>query len=169
MKIGKIFLLIFMFLGIIFLTIFVSGFKTDYLNIIETESNNFSLNKNLVLAIIKTESKFDKNAVSSAGAIGLMQVIPSTGVWIAEKLNVENFKIDDLYNEEINIKFGCFYLKYLFDRFEDESVVICAYNAGPNLVASWLLDENYSKNNKTLLKTPYEETNNYLTKVKFNN
>jgi soluble lytic murein transglycosylase len=129
-------------------------------NFVVKYSNEYGIEKALVFAIIKTESNFDANAKSSSGAMGLMQIIPSTANWIADELDE---KIDDnsLFDEETNIKFGCFYLNYLFSKFKTKNAVICAYNAGEGAVQKWL-DEN---GEVVLSKIDYSETLNYLKKV----
>ena len=123
-------------------------------------AKEFGLEPALVYAIIKTESNFNSEAVSPAGAMGLMQIIPSTAKWIAGELN-EEFNENNLYNPETNIKYGCFYLKYLFDKFDNIDAVICGYNAGETIVKSWL-DE---KGNIDIDKISYTETKNYYKKV----
>lgn len=148
------------------LAFFLSGFKTTYLDLVKVECEKYDLDENLILAMIKSESKFDKNAVSKAGAIGLMQILPSTASWIAEKLEKDDFIQNQLFNEKTNIEFGCYYISYLLDLFgNNEKLSICAYNAGPNVVNNWLKDESYSKDGQNLDYIPYKETSNYYNKV----
>ncbi len=125
-------------------------------------SDYYGLDRALVFSIIKVESSFDKNAVSQAGAVGLMQITPSTAEYVS-KLSGE--KEYNLTNEDTNIKFGCFYLKYLFDRFNERDTVICAYNAGEGNVNTWLKNKEYSKDGKTLLNVPFAETKEYRAKI----
>lgn len=124
-------------------------------------SEKYDLEISLVYSIIKTESNFNKNAVSPSGAKGLMQLIPSTAKWIADKLNLDYFD-EMLFDPEINIQFGCFYLNYLYQKFNNREVVICAYNAGETVIKNWI-DEN---GNLIEDKISYAETKNYLKKVK---
>lgn len=131
-----------------------------YKNFVVKYSEEYNLEIALVYAIIKVESNFDKNAISSAGARGLMQLLPSTARWIAEELN-EPFDEEKLFNEETNIKFGCFYLNYLFAKFKNLDAVVCAYNAGEGVVREWL-DEN---GNVLKEKIAFEETKNYYSKI----
>lgn len=169
MNIGKFALLCFVLIAIFSIGMFFTSFKTDYLQIVKQECLQYDLDENLVLAIIKSESKFNKNAVSKAGAVGLMQILPSTADWIAEKLNILNFNLEQLKDANINIKFGCYYLNYLkINYFDDENLIICSYNAGPNAVMNWLNNKEYSSDGKTLKVIPFEETKTYLNKVKFN-
>lgn len=134
--------------------------KTKYSNYVIKYSNEHEIDSNLVYAIIKVESDFDKNAVSKSGAMGLMQIIPNTAKWIASELNEEYLK-EKMFEAETNIKYGCYYLKYLFDKFENTDIVICAYNAGEVAVMRWI-DDNGALNRD---KVDYIETKNYLKRV----
>ncbi len=125
-------------------------------------ANEFRLNKYTVYAFINVESSFNENAISPKGAIGLMQILPSTATFIAERLNVSNY---NLSNPETNVMFGCFYLRYLENKFNDFRLVICAYNAGETRVREWLKDTRYSKDGITLNHIPYKETKNYVDKI----
>ena len=125
-------------------------------------SKEFNLDSKLVFSTIKVESSFNKKAVSSRGAKGLMQITDSTGEFIAVKLQESNY---DLFNEQTNIKFGCYYLRYLLDRFDNLTVVLCAYNAGEGNVSKWLNTIEYSKDGKTLVKIPFKETEEYVKKI----
>ncbi len=135
-------------------------YKKKYSNFVIKYSAEYNLDKALVYAVIKTESDFDAGAVSPSGALGLMQMIPSTASWVADELG-EEYSRDRLFEPDTNIKYGCFYLRYLFDKFDDIEIVVCAYNAGENAVLLWLDD-----NGKLVKdKISYKETKNYLSKV----
>lgn len=136
-------------------------YKEEIIN----ETDSFGLSSALIAAIIYTESGFDENDISNAGAVGLMQIMPDSGKWIAGKLGID-FNESMLKDPDTNIKLGCWYVKYLMDRFSDMDSVLAAYNAGPNKVADWLDDKNYSQDGKTLTNIPYDETKNYVEKVK---
>jgi soluble lytic murein transglycosylase-like protein len=83
----------------------------------------------MVLAVASTESAFRQSEVSSAGAIGVMQVLPSTAEFIARNLGVKEF---DIHNVRTNIRFGTWYLKYLLSRYHyDYPSAIKSYNCGP--------------------------------------
>ena len=90
----------------------------------------------------------------------MMQIMPKTGQWISELLGYRNFREEDLFDPEINVRFGCCYLFYLFTRFSEEWQVVAAYNAGEGQVAEWLAKEI----DETTV--PFSETSNYLKKVK---
>ena len=131
-----------------------------YNKMVSDYSSEYKLESALVYAIIKAESGYNPKAKSSAGAIGLMQIIPSTGKWIASELG-EEFTEERLYDPNTNIKYGCFYLNYLFKKFNNMGAVICAYNAGENNIKSWL-----NENGEIIEeKINFEETKNYYKKV----
>ena len=121
------------------------------------------LDKFLVAAVIKTESNFIHDA-HSGKARGLMQLTDETAEWIAGKMGIE-FKTDDVDIPEINIKMGCWYLKYLIDKYDNVDTALAAYNGGMGNVSKWLADKRYSDDGKTLKYIPFEETRNYVKKV----
>ena len=125
-------------------------------------SKEFYLDSALVFSVIKVESGFNLKAKSPKGAVGLMQILPSTAEYIAKSLGVKNY---DLYNVDTNIRFGCYYLRYLINKFTGLTESLCAYNAGEGNVRSWLKDDRYSSDGKTLQKIPFSETNNYVNKI----
>jgi len=133
-----------------------------YDKIIKRESSRCGLEFAFIKAVVCVESSFNEDSVSKAGAVGLMQIMPSTAQFVAER---NNLPIGDLFNPEYNVSVGVLYLRYLFDKFEDERVVLCAYNAGEGNVAEWLKNTNYSSDGKTLLEIPFKETKNYVDKV----
>ena len=124
-------------------------------------SDTFSLDPFLVFSVIKIESGFDENALSNKGAKGLMQIIEPTAKFIAEALDVKNY---DLYDADTNIRFGCYYLRYLLDRFEIQNTALCAYNAGEGNVNDWLSENSLSKDGKNLDYIPFKETREYIKK-----
>lgn len=131
---------------------------------VEESSVKYNIDKNFIYAVIKVESGFDKKAISSKGAMGLMQITPKTAEYIA-KLKGENTEQIDLFNENINIDYGAFYLRYLLDKFKCLESAICAYNAGEGKVKGWLKNKEFSDNGITLKIVPYLETNEYLKKI----
>ena len=136
-------------------------FPKKHKNFVAAYAEEVGLEAALVYAVIKVESDFKEDAVSKSGAIGLMQILPSTGKWIAEQLNVQ-YVSDVMFEPETNIRFGCFYLNYLFEKFKDKDIVICAYNAGEGKVFDWI------ENGELLIdKIDYKETRNYLEKVNY--
>ena len=115
---------------------------------------------------MKTESKFDDNAHSHKNAVGLMQITVETGEWAANEMGYTTFSKDDLYDEQYNIRMGCWYLRWLGDMFNnDRDLMVAAYNAGPTNVQNWLKDKNYSSNGKNIEYIPFGETKKYVDKV----
>jgi soluble lytic murein transglycosylase len=105
---------------------------------IDRGSKERNLPPELVLAVIREESRFDEEIISPAGACGLMQIMPSTGEWIGKKIGRKHIVMQDLRDPGFNIEAGCWYLRFLLDR-SDESIVaaLAAYNAGHGRMESW--------------------------------
>lgn len=129
----------------------------------EAAANNFD--PDFICAVISEESRFNKNAVSESGAMGLMQLMPATAVQMAIEIDLESFTLNDLFDETINIRLGVKYLRYLKNKFFSIGTVLAAYNAGEGVVSEWLMDESYSLDGVTLITTPYKETNAYIENV----
>lgn len=129
-------------------------------------SKEFNLDPLLVFAVIKAESNFDRYAVSSKGAKGLMQVTDKTGIWAAEKIGIKDFTPANMFVSETNIRIGCWYLSKLKKQFDGDIVLaITAYNSGSGRVQEWLKDEKLSSTGKNLQKIPFSETDKYVKKV----
>lgn len=151
--------------GVWGLVLAIPRYPLAYSSNIEKYAEKFDLAPELVASVIFAESSFRKNIVSSKGAIGLMQVLPSTAEEVAEKLQIEDYKNELLYNADINLFIGCYYLKSLIDKFDNEELALVGYNAGPATVNRWLKNEKYSKDGETLNNIPYAETRNYIKKI----
>ena len=123
------------------------------------------LEPSLVYAVIKAESNFREEAVSRAGAVGLMQLMPSTAEFVCRMEEI-SFAADRLKEGEYNVRLGCAYLSYLLRRFSATDTALCAYNAGEGTVRSWLDDPTLSADGRTLSRVPYPETAAYLEKIK---
>lgn len=151
----------------IFYSVIKTVFPLKHVKYIETYSKEYEIDPYLIMGVIKAESNFENDAVSSKNATGLMQITKSTAGWIADKLELEDFDYDkDIIKPEINIMMGCFYIDYLLDMYSGREICsVAAYNAGFNNVDSWLLNEEYSKDGITLHKIPFPETEKYVKKV----
>ena len=104
-------------------------------------------------------------AVSSVGAIGLMQIMPSTGEWIAGKLD-EAFDAQRLYEPSVNLRYGCWYLRFLLDRYDgDMRTASTAYHQGQGRVDEWLQDPEYSEDGKTLSVISSSVTDTYVNRI----
>ncbi len=143
-------------------------FPAEYLQHVEKYASEYNIPEYIILSIIKVESDFDPNATSSAGAMGLMQMLPATFTWLTsfEHLN-ENLSYYKLYDPEVSIRYGTYYLQYLFEKFHDWDTVFAAYNGGEGNVAKWLDDPEYSDGKGNLTNIPFPETEKYVKKVNF--
>ena len=140
-------------------------FPLKYEEKISKYAEKEGLSKQLVMAVINAESGFDEKAHSGV-AKGLMQITDSTAKWICEKTG-DTYYQDMTYDPEANIKMGCWYLKYLTDRYENVDTALAAYNAGLGNVDVWLGDKSYSSNGKALDKIPFPETEKYVSRVRW--
>ena len=113
-------------------------YPLSYASIVRGHAANYHLNPALLAAVIEEESKFDANARSRAGAIGLMQLTPQTAEGIAQYTGGSKFVLSDLTNPEINVRYGAWYLRHLLDKYGDERTALAAYNAGQDNVDRWL-------------------------------
>lgn len=131
-------------------------------------SNEYQVDPHLVLAIIRTESRFYSRANSRAGAKGLMQIMPETGIWIAGQMKIQGFQEDMLYQPEYNLRMGIWYLSYLQKVFKGDTVkTLAAYNAGENKVKKWLLEGLWTGMEKDISQIPFAETREYIERVLF--
>lgn len=120
----------------------------------------------LVAAIARVESHFNPSAVSSQGAIGVMQVMPSTGAWVAEKIRLSNWREERLYDPQTNIRVGTWYLSYLLDKFNGRvPPAIAAYNGGSTNVQKWLSTGTWDGTATKSRRIPFPETRRYVEKV----
>ena len=138
-------------------------YPIKYSEYVDKASERYGLDRSLIYAVIRTESKFDPNCESHVGAVGLMQVRPETFRWL-QKLRGTSLSDEDLSDPAVNIDYGCYLLKYFLKRYKDERCAVAAYNAG-FVVTKWLKNSEYSSDGKTLKKIPYHETSEYVKKV----
>ncbi|MDJ0690893.1 MAG: transglycosylase SLT domain-containing protein [Xenococcaceae cyanobacterium MO_188.B32] len=126
-------------------------------------SQQRQINPLLVTSLIRQESRFEPEIKSSAGALGLMQVMPGTGQWIAQQTKQPNYS---LTNPEDNINFGTFYLDYTHRRYNNNSMLaVASYNAGPNNVAKWVSRYGLSDPDFFVEQIPFRETRGYVESV----
>ena len=137
-----------------------------YYETVHKYASEYAVPEEIVYAVINTESSFKSDAVSNKGAIGLMQITPDTFEWLCTKTTEQEPSTteDLLYNPEINIKYGTFFLSLLYTEFGVWDTVYAAYNAGMNRVSEWLKDPEYNLNGK-IVNIPYPETEKYVEKV----
>ncbi len=136
-------------------------YPLDYEAYISKYSAEYELDPYLVCAVINTESNFDADVESQKGAVGLMQLLPSTAEWAAAKIGIEGYTQEMLMEPETNIRIGCWYLNYLSGLFDgNDDHMIAAYNAGQGNVQKWI------ETDGALEDIPFPETEHYLDKVK---
>ncbi|MBV4419548.1 lytic transglycosylase domain-containing protein [Clostridium tyrobutyricum] len=144
-----------------------SFYPLKYSSYIKEYSQRYDLDPYMVMAIIKTESGFKENVRSNKNAIGLMQITPDTAEWAAQRMTINNFNEDMLYDPEFNIKMGCWYISDLKSEFNNNmNLVLAAYNGGRGNVKKWLNNSNHSYDGKNLDYIPFKETDKYVKKVK---
>lgn len=143
-----------------------STYELEHYDTVMTACSDFDVDPTLVYGIIRTESGFDEQAVSSADARGLMQVTAVALDWI--QLRTDEFDsctADDLFDPVTNIRCGVYLLSLLHEQFDSEEAVIASYNAGNGKVSEWLADPAYSADGVHLDTIPYEETREYVKRV----
>ena len=143
-------------------------FPLKYEGMIEEQCEKYGFPKDLICAQIFKESRFEADAESVKGAVGLMQIMPETFEWIRYRLDEENnpeISYDSMYEAKENIRYGCYLLKYLSDEFGGGlTEIAAAYHAGNGSVSAWLENEEYSENGK-LIKIPNSDTAHYVDKI----
>ncbi len=140
-------------------------YPMNYSDYVTKYASEYGVPEHVVYAVIKTESDFQSGAVSDAGAVGLMQLMPDTFNWLYT-LTRENHDTGMLYDPETNIKYGTYYLSYLYLTYGDWDTVFAAYNAGMGNVDSWLGEKKNEDGAKKLQEIPFEETRKHIEKVR---
>ena len=131
-------------------------YPLEYEQILRTHGANHDLDPALVAAVVYVESRFDTNAESEAGAIGLMQLLPDTAEGIALRTGGSNFVTADLRDPDINVRYGTWYLEHLYRRYGDMRVALAAYHAGQGNVDEW---------RRTGAGIAFPETRQYVSRV----
>ncbi|MCP4481782.1 MAG: lytic transglycosylase domain-containing protein [bacterium] len=153
-KVIFIILILFLFLSIKPFYLFVF-----HANIVKANALQYKTSRALIYAVIFEESRFNKNAISSKGAVGLMQIMPQTAKEIASKLKINKYLLKDPY---FNIKFGTYYLNQLLKKYNYDLVLaLTAYNAGQTVVDEWLKTKGYL----LVTEIPYPETKKYVANI----
>lgn len=140
-------------------------YPNPYQELITASAARHQVDPYLVLALIRNESHFNPNAESVEGALGLMQIMPETGAWIAAQMERE-FESKSLLDPAVNIEMGCWYLANLNEEFaSDPVVVMAAYNGGRSNVREWLDTQTWTGERHTLDQIPFPETRTYVGRV----
>jgi soluble lytic murein transglycosylase len=140
-----------------------SLYPFPYADTIIKYSQNRNLNPLLVTSLIRQESRFEPKIESSAGALGLMQVMPATGESVAQQIGLDNYS---LTNPEDSVNIGTFYLDYTHQKYQNNSMLaVASYNAGPHKVAQWVERYGLKDADEFVEKIPYKETKGYVESV----
>ena len=131
-------------------------YPLSYAQIVRAHARNYDLDPALLAAVIYQESKFRPDSRSSSGAIGLMQLLPDTAKGIALHTGGSRFRVADLYDPEINVRYGSWYLRHLLRKYRDEETALAAYNAGQANVDRW---------RSRGLEIQFAETRHYVRRV----
>lgn len=142
------------------------AYPRGYMNAVTYEAKQNSLDPLIVYALIKEESSYNPAAVSSAGAVGLMQIMPTTGEFIAEKISLKNYNNSFLEDYRINVKMGSWYLASLLSQFDGDLIkALAAYNGGPGNAAKWEGKFGNLEDDEFIESIPIWETKEYVKKV----
>lgn len=142
-------------------------YPLSYRDIVLAEAERAKLDPSLVAAMINVESRWRADAISPKNATGLMQLLPTTATWIAEKMEIGPLSEQDLFSPDINIRLGVSYFADLLTQFEaNETVAIAAYNGGRGNVEKWLTSGLWDGSEAEVDSIPFGETRRYVLKVK---
>lgn len=143
-------------------------YPKTYQELVSRYGEKYQVEENLIFALIKAESNFDKEAISNRNAIGLMQLMEDTAKDVAKKnqipIHEENLK-KELCDVNKNIEIGTCYLSILMQKYQNQEVALAAYNAGTGTVDSWIEKGIIKKDGTDIEKIPYKETNQYVRKI----
>jgi soluble lytic murein transglycosylase len=140
--------------------------NSGFMDLIEKYAREYNISPSFLSAIIKCESSYRPEAISRVNARGLMQIMPDTGTWLAGRLNLKNYKGENLFDPETNIRFGAYYLAYLSDMFNGSPVMVAsAYHAGANNVKHWAMARAGDQKTITIDQIPMADTLSYVRKV----
>lgn len=141
------------------------AYPREYAEYVEVYAEQYGVPETMIFAVIRTESGFDSGAVSHAGAVGLMQIMPDTFEWLTNEMLFDHLDAGMLYDPETNIKYGTYYLSRLYDRYGDWELALAAYNGGQGNVDEWLEDSAYADGEGGLREIPFRETRQYVKKA----
>jgi soluble lytic murein transglycosylase len=136
-----------------------------YWDIVEKLSGKYHIDPLLVLAIVREESRFDSEARSSAGALGLMQLMPKTAYRFDKKVKLGIHSSNDILHAKYNLNLGMFYISSLIREFGSYATAIASYNAGGDIVKKWIQTGKYKSADEFIEDIPYQETRRYVKKV----
>ncbi len=137
-----------------------------YERLIEKYAKTYEVDAYLMFAMILEESRYRADAVSWAGAIGLMQIMPATGKELARQLKIRRFRASMLKRPEVNIRMGAKYIAYLNSLFDGDAMLVTgAYNGGPGRMRRWVASKNIKDIDEFVEKITIRETRLHIKKV----
>lgn len=137
----------------------------NYSEFVSKYASEYEMDEDLIYAVIKTESDFDCEAVSNVGARGLMQIMEETFDWIKYRLGDDESVYDDMFDPEMNIRYGAYLMDYLLEKFGDKDTAVAAYHSGAGCVSSWLEEKENSADGKRLDNIPSSTAQHYVNKI----
>lgn len=143
-------------------------YPIEYENLVTLYSQEYQVDEYLIYAIIKAESNFEIDAVSSKGAKGLMQLMENTAKDVVKRVNIDISSEDlseKLLEPDININLGTKYISILLQKYGNIPVALTAYNAGIGTVDNWIEKGIIKENGEDIENVPYKETNQYVRKI----
>lgn len=141
------------------------SYPLTYQGYVEAAAGQYRVPEALIFAVMRTESGFDTGAVSPAGAVGLMQLMPDTFRWLTDEMLFDHFEDGMMYDPETNIRYGTYLLARYYERYGTWDLALAAFNAGPGRLDEWLTDSRYADGAGGLRRIPFAETRRYLKKV----
>ncbi|MFB2878575.1 transglycosylase SLT domain-containing protein [Floridanema aerugineum] len=140
-----------------------SLYPFPFLEYTETWSQKHELNPLLVTALMRQESRFETDIRSIAGAVGLMQIMPATGKWVAQQISVKDYNLE---NPNDNIRLGTWYLDHTHETYNNNSLLaVASYNAGPGNVSKWINELGFTDPDEFVEYIPFPETKGYVEHV----
>ena len=143
-------------------------YPKTYQEVVKVYQEKYEVEENLIFAVIKAESDFNKEAISSHNAIGLMQLMEETAKDVARKNDIplDGEKVrEELLEVDKNIQIGTCYLSTLMQKYKNKEVALAAYNAGIGTVDGWIEKGIIQEDGSDIENIPYKETNNYVRKI----
>ena len=139
-------------------------YPLSYSALVEANSAEYDIDESLLYAVIETESGFNKDAVSSVGAMGLTQILPETFRWLQGKTG-DDIPDEALFGPEVSVRYGAYLISILEGEFGNTEKAVAAYHAGIGNVHKWLENPEYSDDGITLKHIPFDDTRAYVDKV----
>lgn len=145
---------------------YTTAYPLKYSEYVERYAEKYDVDQNLVYAVIRNESSFNPNAVSSVDARGLMQLMEDTFNWAKSRMEEpSDATYADVFDPEVNIQYGTYVLKLLLDEFDSEETAVAAYHAGWGNVKNWLEQPEHSAGTVDVEKIPFDNTKTYVKRV----